>query len=87
MGHTKVKSRGQKKSTTYLPFNRCGPDRIKISIQRDLMKLTSELFQRDFLESVLPPGLGGECGGSLTDDGLLSSLNHLEGLSFLIEDN
>ena len=41
----------------------------------------SELFQGDLLKSVLPPGLSGECGGRLTDEGLLSRFNHLDSLS------
>ena len=56
-------------------------------IQLDIVKprksksvLTSELFERNLLELVLPPSHGGELGGGLTDDSLLSlcsSLNHL----------
>ena len=55
VGHTKVKSSGQKNSTTYFPILRLG-----------VLRVTLEVGELDFLKAV-PPGHGLELGSGVSD--------------------
>ena len=68
VGHTKVKSRGQKKRTVYLPAQKLAKRRQRGSLW-GVLALTLEVIEGDLLELVVPPGLAGEGRGGSADNG------------------